>query len=586
MIRLNALAAALAAALFPFATQAQDVSAMANSVYLDATPGNIRAIWAAQHGLNYNIDASRLAPNARNCLFTPPGTGAVARDCNPKISETEVSVTDFGVVMNDAVYTTAEYNLNTTRFQAAVNYISSIGGGRLKIPRGNLVLCQVNIPGNVWIDGDHAGASNLVQCSPTNTMLVASNTAGLINNVRISNLQILSGVNNLNQVNAVPQTSGVAIWFFNCDTCHVDHVRFERQWVAVHEDGSFATGGAGATVWSLLDHLSIGDNQFIGLDLVTPSDVHISDVLMRCTIGGPSVAGIRVQSTGGLWLSQLDIVGCGIGTWLAPNTGQTVKWLFLQNSAFGDSNIQNNGTAFFVNPVGAGARVGDIVITDAWMSSSKNGGFVSACGSGGTVDSIKITNLMAVGNGGPGVDAQCGTNLVFDTAILEGNSSGGIGTGSGPSGTYPGVRIGSGVSATIRDMECKPQPGDSTQMSTCVQLNAGSDNVTLTGTRVIAGAISGASCIVDNSTGTNVRIKDNQCYNPVGGAAITVGASPFTYTAGHSEETVYVTGGTVSAIATGGGTVATASPSTIQLGPNEGVTVTYSAAPTMRRSVH
>lgn len=88
------------------------------------------------------------------------------------------------------------------------------------------------------------------------------------------------------------------------------------------------------------------------------------------------------------------------------------------------------------------------------------------------------------------------------------------------------------------------------------------------------------------NNGTNTIIKDNKGYNPVGVSTITVGASPFTYTAGASPETVYIRGGTVSDISKGGQTLFTDTNHSVELEPYESVTVTYSVAPTMIKDVH
>jgi hypothetical protein len=86
--------------------------------------------------------------------------------------------------------------------------------------------------------------------------------------------------------------------------------------------------------------------------------------------------------------------------------------------------------------------------------------------------------------------------------------------------------------------------------------------------------------------GTGSRIEGNAGYNPVGASTITVGASPYTYTAGVSPETVYVSGGTISSITIQGGTAGPVSPCSIPLGPNEAIVVTYTVAPTMTKMVH
>ena len=70
--------------------------------------------------------------------------------------------------------------------------------------------------------------------------------------------------------------------------------------------------------------------------------------------------------------------------------------------------------------------------------------------------------------------------------------------------------------------------------------------------------------------------------NPVGMATPTVGSSPYTYTnLDNVAEAIYVTGGTVSQITKGGLTIFSASPATIYLMPNESITITYSASPTL-----
>jgi hypothetical protein len=89
-------------------------------------------------------------------------------------------------------------------------------------------------------------------------------------------------------------------------------------------------------------------------------------------------------------------------------------------------------------------------------------------------------------------------------------------------------------------------------------------------------------------TGTvsSIKTRYNDGYNPVGTSSITVGASPFTYTAGTSPETVYIDGGTITSVTKGGVTIATTTGRAIQLEPNESIVVTYSAAPTMTKDVH
>ena len=89
---------------------------------------------------------------------------------------------------------------------------------------------------------------------------------------------------------------------------------------------------------------------------------------------------------------------------------------------------------------------------------------------------------------------------------------------------------------------------------------------------------------------TNNRVEGNIGYNPVGiSNGAYAPASTVTYTAGFSPETHYLTGGTVTAVkipANVGQTVCTTTPCTVSLGPNEGMSITYTVAPNDLKSVH
>lgn len=86
--------------------------------------------------------------------------------------------------------------------------------------------------------------------------------------------------------------------------------------------------------------------------------------------------------------------------------------------------------------------------------------------------------------------------------------------------------------------------------------------------------------------GTGNVVKNNKGFNPQGIASISVGASPFTYTAGLTSETVYISSGTVSAVSKSSTNIFTATNCSVNLEPNESVVVTYSAAPTMIKDRH
>lgn len=81
-------------------------------------------------------------------------------------------------------------------------------------------------------------------------------------------------------------------------------------------------------------------------------------------------------------------------------------------------------------------------------------------------------------------------------------------------------------------------------------------------------------------------IAENTGLNPIGPSTQVVGASPWTYTAGTSPETLYLYGGTVSGVTMGGVTVANSSNTSVKLPANQSAVITYSSIPTASKYIH
>jgi hypothetical protein len=167
-------------------------------------------------------------------------------------------------------------------------------------------------------------------------------------------------------------------------------------------------------------------------------------------------------------------------------------------------------------------------------------------------------------------------NITYnDYFCIIGNNFNGSG-GTGMIGLTVGASNGDGIIAANTFFN----------MATGINLQAGSAGVNIQGNTFNTTS----TPITNSSTSNNNRIESNKGYNPRGGSVASAGASPYIYTAGSSPETLYLIGGTVSNIATSGVTIATATsaalPVTVQLGPNESVTITYTAAPFINRIIH
>jgi hypothetical protein len=95
--------------------------------------------------------------------------------------------------------------------------------------------------------------------------------------------------------------------------------------------------------------------------------------------------------------------------------------------------------------------------------------------------------------------------------------------------------------------------------------------------RTTAGVfVGGTAGQVDAAT----AIRDNPGHNPLGAVNAAVGASPWTYTCGHTPEVLHLRGGTITTVVKDGVTLYAATDVAVALEPGEQVTVTYTVAPT------
>lgn len=158
------------------------------------------------------------------------------------------------------------------------------------------------------------------------------------------------------------------------------------------------------------------------------------------------------------------------------------------------------------------------------------------------------------------------------------------GAGSGTAGI---AGTSNNVSAQVNyNQICHNQIYGNATTGTGIKLTniAGAIGATLIEDNTLTGLSSGTK--IDSSGDSTAIVRSNVGYNPVGPSAITVTASPFTYTAGASPETVYIYSGTVSNVSRGSTQIASASPTQVQLEPNQALTVTYTGAPTMVKDIH
>ena len=106
---------------------------------------------------------------------------------------------------------------------------------------------------------------------------------------------------------------------------------------------------------------------------------------------------------------------------------------------------------------------------------------------------------------------------------------------------------------------------------------------TATNTHFVGNSIYGMSAgAIANNGGSGTVVQNNKGDSGVGGNSfITVGASPFTYTAGPRPEYVSIFAGTVGNIQLGSNSIGFSTNRSVMLAPGQSVTVTYSSVPYM-----
>lgn len=456
----------------------------------------------------------------------------------------ELNVLDFGAV-GDGVAD------DTAAFTAAHNALP-VTGGAVYVPAGvyKLSTAVTCTKPTKWF-GDGVSATTLKTSSATADVIVfdvaycsvdqigfdssVTRTAGSY--IRMTINCIRSRVSNFLMLNGFTGISCIC-----CDSI----------WIDTGDIFDTATNGYGI--------------RFLG-DGVTPAgnDLYVNKVTMSGN-ANLAAAGIQITNNGAINITDCDIIRHGNGIAIEPGNGEVATSIYCLNTYFDTS---TNGA--WIVPTGTGTVQG-VRFLGCWLGNQSGYGLV--IGSGGTVGGVELISCHVSDNATGGVLLDGGVDFHMIGGYIAAQTSG-VGNGVTVSANvgafhFLGVRIGNGYLKNGNNIGIFIAAGTSDEYSII-----GCD---LTGNTV--------NNLVDGGTGVNKKIANNIGTPKGTGASITVGASPFTYTAGAYPETVYVTGGTVSLIVTQGVSVFADTEKTIPLGAGESVQVTYSSIPFMYKVQH
>jgi hypothetical protein len=515
--------------------------------WLGVAPGTSGLPWVSNGA---GADPGYQALLAPNVNFTQSGTGAVQRTLDAKIKDYEVSVKDFGAACNGG-------GNDTTAIQSTITAVGAAGGGQVLLPGHCTMNATLTVSSQgVCLVGIGPKASGLSIGSIMSTDAVQFTGSAFLNGC-VRNLSI--------DYFAVP-TSGAAINIgngFALGRITVSDVTITGAFNGINVNQS--TGGA-----TRISNVDIANTVNDGIQINGTNTTVIDNIsTFQNPVGGGS--GIHIINGGGIFISNSFLDGNTNGILINPGNGQLVLdvWgtnLDLDTSTTTGLTIDTSaGTGKARNMTFSNVRTG---FANNGSTTAGRGIFIA--GSGST--DITFTGGEDVRNVQEGIYIHGGSDIRIANRLVLGNSVQG-------SGTWNGINIDGGDKITISGGASGPYNdggGNNQNFGIAVQ-NVFTGQATIQGVDVRGNVQTvGIAC----STGsTTSQVTNNVGFNPVGKQIPTVGASPWTYTAKCSPEYLMAFGGTVSAVAFGGGNVANASPFAILLAPNQSVTTTYTVVP-------
>lgn len=486
---------------------------------------------------------------SNNVQFLQAGTGAQVRSVQSKLRDV-VSVKDFGAV-GDGVAN------DTSAIQAALN---SISAGIVFVPTGLYNVTSLTLPNGVSLVGEGPFESVLRETNASATTILAG---------------ISNAIKDLKFISSVTRIAGIYI-NISGNGCLIENCEFDDYYIGVSVGNIADPLTVNARVFNCAFRSS---NTTAGSGAIQYLNFSNGQVA-NCVITGTTVSsaqptfGIRFQNGDTAFVTNCNVTVHGKALLVDPPAGLNCYALTIDSSIFDSAHQISGGVAVSNAEIGGAGNVFNTRIANSWfgLASTKNGCHLLTSGSG-FVDGITFTGCEFTDNGENGLLAD-GANIK-DWFVAGGHSGG---------NTASGIRCAAGTNYfTITGHRAGNISGRGPN-NFGISLDAAAEgNYVIADNNLVSNA-SGA--INDGSTGANGQIFNNLGYNnatpPLG---LTVGASPWTYTAGHTPEQVYFSGGTISSIVVSGQSVQSSTGTTLMLSPNEVMTVTYSSLPTILKKV-
>lgn len=443
---------------------------------------------------------------------------------------------------------------SSAAFQAAINSFGTLGGKLILGPGSFLIGSQLSVNCPLIFEGKGAfGSGTQIVC-----------TSATINVFDI----VTSGVwfRDILFTSNVTRTAGAYICFDNGSSVGYVQDCYMLNWYwgvrIVPNAGPFYVRNL------LCKNGSPGAGQAARVDGGT--DITFDYLVVDNPVGSLPDSGVCVTGCGDVSLINCQLQHCNFGLSVVPAANQVAASVYAVNTFFDNSGV--NGVR--IKPLSAtSCAIQRVRLVSCWASDSGSEGILidnSSTGGYGGIQAVQLTALECYGNSNGVAINITGTSqgqVIIQGGFFAGNSN-------------DGIQIFNGNDVTIDGAKCGPAGGFFGNTGYGIQALGVSNNLTITNcnlTNNTAGAFadsgSGTFKTFANNNGLNNSISRTNAVTPTG--------SPFTYTAGPTQETAYIFGGTVSSVVVDGANVFATTNCTVSLGPGKVMQITYSSTPSI-----
>lgn len=239
----------------------------------------------------------------------------------------------------------------------------------------------------------------------------------------------------------------------------------------------------------------------INIDILGGNDTYLESIVGDAN--SSPLAGIRIRKTDAVWMSDVDMIRCGINLLIDPDgaLGQYITWIFGVNCAF-DSSATQEGA--LIRPKNGGVVRGFQMVSP-WFATNKIGMRLATDGAPGSViDGVQLIAPRLLNNQQQGFVSDGGPNIV-NVSVLEPTSSG---NSQETTGVYPGIEFKENSRIfTVRGGKSGASLGFPVSQRSGVRLGANCTDYEVSGVDMTANAI---TAFENQSLGTaNGRVRDN-----------------------------------------------------------------------------